>query len=536
MFLRLTASIAGTFGAYVLYRIMKMLYAEFTSPLRYLPGPRSAHWFFGNAKELSETPGVEGRWIEQYGRTMKLHAFFGQLQLYIADSTALHHILSSTHIYQKSEPIRFSLGRIVGQGLLVVEDDVHKQQRKIMNPAFGAPQIRELTGIFVEKSIQLRDLWAVEAARAGGVVRVEVISWFSKATLDIIGLAGFNYPINALGAQSVNSPDELSVAFNRLFKTETEFSLMRAIQAYFPVFRPIPLPIDKIARQSHATMRRIGQQLLADSKRDIAENGTFETGRARDLLNLLVRANTSKEIPASQRLSDEDVLAQVPTFLVAGHETTSTAMTWALFALTQNTAAQKRLRAELLSVEMESPSMEDLNNLPYLDCVVRETLRVNAPVTATSRIALCDDIIPLSTPFTDKNGTVHEALRIRKGDMVNIPILALNRDKAIWGPDALEFVPERWESSTPISNALPAMWGNMFTFLGGPRGCIGYRFSIVEMKALLFTLIRSFEFELAVPIADIGTKALGVVQKPIVLSEPDAGNQLPLLVRPVMRS
>jgi hypothetical protein len=71
-----------------------------------------------------------------------------------------------------------------------------------------------------------------------------------------------------------------------------------------------PLPIDRIARGSQSTMMRIGKQLLADSKRGIAESGTFETGRARDLLNLLVRANTSKEIPANQRLSDEAVLAR----------------------------------------------------------------------------------------------------------------------------------------------------------------------------------------------------------------------------------
>ncbi|KAJ7662429.1 cytochrome P450 [Mycena rosella] len=495
MLLRLATSIAGALAAYVLYRILKIVHAELTSPLRYLPGPKSKHWFFGHDKELrARASGVEERWVERYGRVIRLHQLLSRSQLYIADTKALHHILASTHIYQKSEPVRFSLGRIVGEGLLVVEGDVHRQQ----NPAFGAPQIRELTGIFVEKSIQLRDIWATQISGDGGIARVEIVSWLSKATLDIIGLA--------------DRPDELSAAFDVLFRTETQFSLMRAIQAFCPIFRPIPLPIDKISRQSHATMRRIGRELLADSKRDIAETGTFETGQARDLLNLLV-----------------------PTFFIAGHETTSTAMAWALFALTQNMGAQARLREELLSVETDSPSMEDLNSLPYLDCVVRETLRANAPVTNTSRIALCDDIVPLSTPFTDTRGTVQETLRIRKGDTIIVPILALNRDKEIWGPDAMEFIPERWESATPISNALPTMWGQMLTFLGGPRGCIGYRFSLVEMKALLFTLVRSFEFELAVPITDIGKRPVGVVQKPFLIGDPDAGNQLPLLVRPAAR-
>ncbi|KAJ6586473.1 cytochrome P450 [Mycena vulgaris] len=529
----LAVSIAGTLGAYVLCYILKIVYAEFTSPFRYLPGPKSAHWFFGNLKGLNEASGVEEQWVEQYGRTIKLHGFFGLAKLYIADTKAVHHILSNTHVYQKSEPVRYSLGRVLGKGLLVVEGDVHKQQRKIMNPAFGAPQIRELTGVFVEKSIHLRDIWAAQAAQSGGIARVDILSWLSKATLDIIGLAGMCLLFHVM-LSPTDMPDELSAAFEVLFRTQTDFSLLQAIQIFFPIFRPIPLPADKIARESQTTMMRIGRQLLADSKRDIAESGTFEAGRARDLLSLLVRANTSKEIPASQRLSDEDVLAQVPTVLVAGHETTSTAMTWALFALTQNTAAQTRLRAELSSIDTDNPTMEDLNRLPYLDCVVRETLRVNAPVTRTSRVALCDDIIPLAAPFTDTQGNVHDTLRIRKGDLIEIPILALNRDRAIWGPDAMEFVPERWESTTPISNTIPAAWGQMLTFLSGPRGCIGYRFSVVEMKALLFTLIRSFEFELAVPIADIGKKAVGVVQQPHLISDPKAGNQMPLLVKPVV--
>ncbi|KAJ6560690.1 cytochrome P450 [Mycena sp. CBHHK59/15] len=537
MVFRPVASIFGTLGAYVLYRVFNIVHAELTSPLRYLPGPKSTHWFFGNLKELAsdQTSGLDKRtaerWVAQYGRTMKFHRLFGQSQLYITDTKALHHFLSNTQIYQKSELTRFSLGRIVGPGILVVEGDIHKQQ----NPAFGAPQIRELTGIFVEKSIQLRDIWTAQAAQGGGVARVEVLSWLSKATLDIIGLAGFNYQINALGAQSEDAPNELAAAFEALFGMETEFSVMRAIRSYFRIFRRIPTGTDKIAQASQATMMRIGRQLLADSKRDIAENGTFETGRARDLLSLLVRANTSKDIPASQRLSDEDVLAQVPTFLVAGHETTSTAVTSALFALTQNTAAQTRLRAELLRVETENPTMDELNALPYLDCVVRETLRVHAPVTATGRIALQDDVVALATPFTDTNGAVHETIRIRKGDAIFIPILTLNRDKAIWGPDALEFVPERWESAPPISNTIPGVWGHMLTFLGGPRGCIGYRFALVEMKALLFTLVRSLEFELAVPVADVGRKATAIVQRPVVLSDPKAGHQMPLLVRPVVR-
>ncbi|KAJ7698380.1 cytochrome P450 [Mycena rosella] len=311
MLLRLATSTALTIAAYVLYRVIRTVYAELTSLLRHLRGPNSAQLLVGNFLELRNGVGIVS-------------------------------LLSVRHI-------------------------------------------------------------------KGGVARLEILSWLGKVTLDIIGLAGFNHKINALGARGHDQPDEFAAAFETLFSADNQFSPLRALQGMYPIFRYISTEGDRVARSAQATMMRIGRKLLADSKQNIAETGTFETGRARDLLNLLVRANTSKEIPANQQLSDEDVLAQAPNFLMAGHETGSTAVTWALFALTQNKAAQNRLRAELRSVETENPTVEELNGLPYLDCVVRETLRVHAPVTVS--VSLCDDIFPLSSPCTDTQGNVHENLR-----------------------------------------------------------------------------------------------------------------------------
>ncbi|KAJ7778733.1 cytochrome P450 [Mycena maculata] len=532
MFLRLLASVAGTLGAYALYQILKLIYGEFNSPLRLLPGPKSTHFFYGNLRDIwkAENSVLHEQWVQEYGPTIKYKAFFGMTRLYTTDTGALNHFLTNSNIYQKPEASRYNLTQMLGPGLLVAEGDEHRQQRKIMNPAFGAPQVRELTGIFVEKAQELRDVWALQAANAGGVVRVDILSWLSKATLDIIGLAGFNYHFNSLSSEN----SELGAAFSVIFQSGMRMNFIRMLQTFIPAFRFIPTKLDSTMKASQATMMKIGRQLLQASKNEMAENGTFEKGRSRDLLSLLVRANTAKDIAATQRLSDEDVLAQVPTFLVAGHETTSTGTTWALFALTQNIAAQTRLREELLTVSTDNPTMDELNALPYLDCVVRETLRIHAPVPSTIREATQDDVVPLAAPYTDLNGTVHETLRVKKGQTIMIPILAMNRDRAIWGPDAMEFIPERWESQS-ISNSIPGVWGHMLTFLGGPRACIGYRFSLVEMKVLLFTLVRAFEFELAIPVSDLGKKS-SVVQRPIIRSQPEAGNQMPLLIKPYVRS
>lgn len=91
-------------------------------------------------------------------------------------------------------------------------------------------------------------------------------------------------------------------------------------------------------------------------------------------------------------------------FMIAGHETTSSATTWCLYALTQVPHVQAKLREELLSVSSDNLDMEALNALPYLDAVVRESLRLHLPVTLIQRMAMKDDVIPLDSPVIDSKG------------------------------------------------------------------------------------------------------------------------------------
>ena len=99
------------------------------------------------------------------------------------------------------------------------------------------------------------------------------------------------------------------------------------------------------------------------------------------------------------------------SFLLAGHETTATASTWALYALSQKPDIQQKLREELFSISTDTPTMDELNSLPYLDAVVRETLRLHSPVTFIVREAKKDDVIPLSEPITDRYGRAHREIR-----------------------------------------------------------------------------------------------------------------------------
>jgi len=443
-----------------------------------------------------------------------------------------------SNLYQKPELVRYALGRLLGDGLLVAEGDKHRQQRRIMNPAFGAAQIRELTGIFIDKAVELRDALEAEIMRqkgpVGPIAYIDILPWLSKMTLDVIGLAGFNYQFNALSEDSDKETNELHRAFATAFRPETRMPLIPIIRGMVPALRFLPADRDAEIAGAKQTMTRIGHELLEDSRASVMseKSSSFakDSWKGRDLLSLLVRANMATDLPSSQRMCDDDVVAQVPTFLVAGHETTSVATTWALFALTKRPDVQERLRVELLNVSTENPTMDQLNALPYLDAVVRETMRLHPPVPSTLRVANQDDVIPLEKPVTDEKGNIHEYIRVKKGQTIFIPILTVHRAVNIWGEDAAEFKPERWESIPQAAHSIPGVWGNLLTFLGGPRACIGYKFSVVEMKALLFTLIRAFEFQLAVPAANIKGKT-SVVQRPIVTSDPSGKNQLPLLIK-----
>ncbi|KAF7976459.1 hypothetical protein HWV62_6711 [Athelia sp. TMB] len=520
---QLSLSAGATLLAFGLWKLFEFVHHQWTTPLRLVPGPKSAHWFYGN-----------------FGQILK-----AQARLCTKDTRAVAHILNHSYTYQKPNQIKYSLGRILGKGLLFVEADQHKQQRKIMNPAFGPAQVRALTAIFTEKALLLRDLWSAEIAKSQSTekeekgTRIDALSWLSKMTLDVIGQAGFNYRFNALNPD--NKPNELNDAFKTMFGAAQELSPLPILQAFVPALRWIPSDRDRRISVAQDTMSSIGHRLLADAKAHAAsaapatkpieedEEDIDIDLKGRDLFSLLVKANTTQDAGA-EKLSDADVLSQVPTFLLAGHETTSTATTWALYALTQAPDAQRKLREEVIALGTDTPTMDELNSLHYLDNVVRETMRLHAPVPSTIRMATKDDVIPLSTPFVDKRGVTQHGIKIMKGDSIFVPMLAINRDPAIWGADARVFKPERWDAIPEGAHSIPGVWGNTMSFLAGPRACIGYRFSVVEMKALLYTLIRAFEFELAVPAADIRSKQ-SIVSRPIVTSEPDVGNQMPLLVK-----
>lgn len=183
-----------------------------------------------------------------------------------------------------------------------------------------------------------------------------------------------------------------------------------------------------------------------------------------------VKQNLSAD--PSTRLTDQELLDQCSTFLLAGSDTVSVALSWCFHLLALHPEIQVRLREELSSGQSDGnlsdssadsgfydctsckprtflashtcgcspqPRWDTLERLPYLDAVVRETLRFCPPVHGTIRVATEDDLIPTSQPITLSNGSTVNHFRILKGSYVHIPIEGLSFSEDIWGKDALEF-------------------------------------------------------------------------------------------------
>ena len=206
--------------------------------------------------------------------------------------------------------------------------------------------------------------------------------------------------------------------------------------------------------QNRKVINDAGHRIVAAKREEVlAKAHQIDGAPDRDILSLLskihaavvppmsltqttVRSNMSED-PA-RRMSNQELMDQISTLLFAGSDTTSLAIAWCLHQLSLNPRIQKRLKEELQSLH----SIEDMSlvdKLPYLNAVVQETLRLCPPAHSMIRVAMKDDVIPLSYPVKLRDGTVTPEVHIRKGSYVHIPIEGLNMSKDIWGEDALIF-------------------------------------------------------------------------------------------------
>ncbi|KAG6907508.1 hypothetical protein DXG01_008652 [Tephrocybe rancida] len=212
--------------------------------------------------------------------------------------------------------------------------------------------------------------------------------------------------------------------------------------------------------------------------------------------------------------------------ILAGHETTANTLSWMLLELSRHPEMQAKLREEIRSVEDafhargdSHYTSADLNSMPYLNAVMKETLRFHPVVISIQREAAKEDVLPLSTPITTTSGDVLTELPIPKGTKITAPI-------GVFGEDADVFDPERWLDSRVKKTTSVGVIGNL--------ACIGWKFAMVELQAFIFELVGNFEFLPTNESQEIRREA-ALVMVPTLAGEVEKGAQLRLGIRAVSK-
>ncbi|KAF9005232.1 cytochrome P450 [Cyathus striatus] len=476
------------------------LYPRFLSPLRSIPGPPIGHLIYGQFPDIiSGEAGIPQRqWVKDYGPVVRVVGPIGIERLIFMKPEAIHKILVSDWIdYPRPKFMRDVLGLVTGYGLLTVTGDEHKQMRKSMNPAFSIPNIMAQTSMYyhpIESLIKIMNDEIDSSPHPSDGKIMQMYEWTSKVTLDMICEAAFGYKTDSLH----NPHNELAVAYENLINLQTGRNVARFIAIvsipgairflhskwafkYRHIFERMgTLNQLYTLLDSMFRIRQVSASILEEKMRDSAI-ALSDTEAKRDIMSLLVRA---RKIDLAREkdgyaMSDKAMMDQVLTFLGAGHETTASGLAWTLWLLAKDKTSQNRLREEVLPVYENNsrPDYRTLKDLPWLDCVVMESLRVLPPVPMTFRQAGKTDHI--------------DGVLVPKGTIFYVPIRVINTWKELWGEDAEEYRPDRW--LTLPQSYHPSL--SLLSFISGPHACIGKTMSIIEMKAILLVLISNFDFD-----------------------------------------
>ncbi|KAF9233331.1 cytochrome P450 [Melanogaster broomeanus] len=496
-----------------------------------LRGPPSRSMLYGVGKDLLESPdpgAMYEAWAEEYGAVYQVPTTLGQSRIILADPRAIAHFYArGAWTYVVTPVSKKFLERTFGRGILWSHGESHRRQRKSLTPAFSNNSIRGLTSVFYDSAYKVKGAWdaLIESGGNDSAV-IEVQSWMNHVSLDTIGLAGFSHDFGSLDGKPALVTEILD-AFGGSSAASALHVMSLLLAQAFPFMIRLPTTRTKLVNKLTDSIGEISPVLLNRMKKE-KELGIEDHRGEKSIIGLLIKAGSED---AELRLSNEEVMAQMKMLILAGYETTSISLTWALIELAQNPARQTRLREELLAFGGD-PTYDQLSsNLPYLDAVVHETLRMHPPIPESNRIAVEDDVIPLSQPVRTKSGKLVDNISIAKNTLVTVNIPHINRSNVIWGPDAKAWRPERWLEEDGIPKKAQEVQGHrhLLTFVDGTRTCLGRSFALTEFKIVLSVLVKNFVFELRDGPDTKVEIGRGFLPRPRVVGED--GTKTPLRVR-----
>ncbi len=348
--------------------------------------------------------------------------------------------------YRKTHSGLRTLARFLGDGLLTSDGETWKRQRRMVQPAFSRARLADY-------AVAMRE----EAARASSRFRDgetrEMSREMMELTLRVVSRTLFGHDVGA----------EIDDVARAMVTFQDSLTRPRLLPRW------LSGPFQAKLERAIATIDRVIYGMIARRR--------AAGGEGSDLLGTLISAVDDEG--DGGRLSEREVRDQLVTLFIAGHETTSHALTWTLYLLSQNPEAERALHAEIDgALGGRAVAYDDLGRLPYTEQVLKEAMRLYPPAYSVARKAEED---------TEIGG-----YPVRRGSEVVLWIYMTHRDFR-WFPDPTAFRPERFteaeEAKLPKLAYLP--------FGAGPRVCIGKTFAMLEAKLILATLSQRFRFALA---------------------------------------
>ncbi|XP_073956995.1 cytochrome P450 9e2-like [Choristoneura fumiferana] len=355
--------------------------------------------------------------------------------------------------------------RYLSQSLLNLKGSEWKGVRSKLTPAFSSARLKNMLPMIEVCSQQM-----VEFLRQYDGKDVEMKDTMGHFTLEVIGACAFGIKCDALTDENANFI-KVAERFNYMSKSK------RALIFFLLVFAPKMFKYLNISFMNAESTNELVRILKAAKK----ERRSGDK-RRNDFLQLLIDAaqndNDYSESIQSQTLLDDDTIdAQSLLFLIAGYETSSTLLSFAIHILATKPEIQEKLRTHVQELtDGKEMSYELLSQLTYLEGFLLEVLRLYPPVARVDRVCTKTYILP---------GT---SVQIDIGDVVAIPIYGIQKDPDIY-PQPEEFIPERFigEKKNRPSHLFLA-------FGAGPRNCIGLRFAMYSAKLSMVTLLKNFKF------------------------------------------
>jgi len=373
----------------------------------------------------------------------------------LADPGGLKRVLlDNLKNYPKSEIMRRMLRPAIGESLFNADGADWKWQRQAVAPIFTHRNVVALAPAMSATAERACERLAACAGRA------ELVGEMLTATFDVICDV-------ALSGREHFDSHTFGDAITRYFQTAGRASLLDFLG--FPDW--FPRPGEWLAGSSVRTMHQMVAQAI-EARRGRA------TGLADDLLDRMLAAQDPE---TGRRMTPEDLVHNMQFFIVAGHETTALAISWALYLLANIPEYQDRARAEAVAqLNGRVADADDLDAMPFIEQILEEAMRLYPPVGLLARTVLEED---------ELCGRI-----MRPNDTIFLPIWALHRH-AMWWDTPNAFDPDRFSTS----NRARRDKYQYLPFGAGPRVCVGANFAMMQAQIILATLVQRFRFAPSLP-------------------------------------